>query len=139
MTINEAFLLLFAMVTGIECALLYLGLHALLNGKLPAYTTATSVVQGRPARLIGVIALLPIPLTLVIGMAITALCASSGKDASDRSFFWMMTTVEGAVVVSCIAAIIVMGRIYRSSPQSRFGGSDRHSALGCTDVGPSPR
>ena len=66
MSTDEAFLLLFAMVTGIECALLYLGLHALLNGKLPAYTEATCVVQVRPARLIGACALHPTSITLAV-------------------------------------------------------------------------
>jgi hypothetical protein len=136
MTASAAVLLVFAMITGIECALLYLGFHALFDGKLPAYTTATCVVQGWPARLIGCIALLPIPITLAIGTAVTALFLSHGRDPTDRSFYWMMTAVEGAVVLVCIAAITLIGRVAARLTESPRARTDRRPRPSRTELGP---
>jgi hypothetical protein len=60
------------MIIGVEIALLCLGLYAVIMGRFPFTKTAKHTVQGWPARVIGVIYLLPIPLSFVVATAVAA-------------------------------------------------------------------
>src|SRR5438552_14838385 len=61
------------MIIGAEIALLFIGLYALIKGQLPTNKKSKHVVRGWPARVIGIIALLPIPVSFGLGLAVALL------------------------------------------------------------------
>jgi len=71
-------------------------------------------VRGWPGRVIGVICLLPIPLSLATGVVGSTLMAVQGKDLTDNSSFWVRTAIEGGVVLACAVAIGVIRLAYRT-------------------------
>jgi hypothetical protein len=102
------------MIIGAEVAMLVIGLYALIMGKLPTNKKAKHVVRDWPARIIGVICLLPIPLALLVSMAVAALFVAQGRQVTPESFFWVGTAIEGSIVVACVVAVGVLARVYRT-------------------------
>ena len=66
------------MLLGIEIALLAYGILALVRGEFAV--PRLTVVRGARARLLGFIALAPLPLSFIVGMAM----AAAGRDAMAR-------------------------------------------------------
>jgi hypothetical protein len=102
------------MILGAEVALFLVGLYALITGKLPTGAKSKHVVRGWPARAIGAIGLLPVPLSFVLAMAVAILFAVQGRDLRDRSLVWVGMAIEVAVVVTCVVFMAVLVRIYRT-------------------------
>src|SRR4051812_47520397 len=103
------------MIIGAEVAMLIMGLYALIVGKLMTNKKAKHVVQGWPARLIGVICLLPLPVSLVACTAVAALLVARGRPVTRESFFWVGTAIEGSIVLACVIAVAILSRVYRTS------------------------
>lgn len=101
------------MILGAEIALLYIGLYALIKGTFPISKKAKHVVRGLPARVIGVICLLPLPLAFVVSFFVAMIFVAQGREVTQKSFFWVGTVIEGSIVMSCIVAVAVLSRIYR--------------------------
>jgi len=101
------------MIIGAEIALLFIGLYALIKGQLPTSKKAKHVVRGWPARVIGIIALLPIPVSFGLGLAVALLFVVQRKQVTGDSFFWVGTAIEGSVLGVCFVAIAVLSRVYR--------------------------
>jgi hypothetical protein len=95
-----------------EIALLLIGLYALITGRL-LNSGGKYVVQGWPARVIGIIGLLPIPVSLVFGIAVAALFVMQGREVTLASFFWVGTAIEAATIVVCVVAMVVLARVWR--------------------------
>src|SRR5262245_47678776 len=75
------------MILGAEIALLVMGLYALFAGKLTL--TKQKVVRGTPARLLGILCLLPIPLSLLVGIVLGVGLAVQGQTVTENSVRWM--------------------------------------------------
>jgi hypothetical protein len=88
------------MIIGAEIALLFIGLYALIKGQLPTSKKSKHVVRGWPARVIGIIALLPIPISFGLGLAVALLFVVQRKQVPGNSFFWVGTAIEGSVLES---------------------------------------
>lgn len=87
------------MILGAEIALLILGLIGLCSGKWRVGKGLT--VQGRPARIAGLIAIIPLPAAILLGVI-----AANGAFGNDIGWLWM---VELGLVAAClIAATIVI-------------------------------
>lgn len=112
------------MIAGIEIALLFVGVYALVTGKLPTNKKAKHVVHGWPARAIGIVALLPLPISFAIGFFVAALLAAQGKQVTRESFFWLGTGIELAVLVACGVAIGIMSHVYRTPVEQPLPASD---------------
>ena len=95
------------MILGAEIGLLILGIPALVTGQLTL--TKTRVVEGTAARLLAIIALLPLPLVMVVGMVVGAVVVLQGGDPTLSSMRWTFTLIELAIVVGCIAALYAIG------------------------------
>jgi hypothetical protein len=112
------------MIIGAEVALLIIGLYALIAGKLPTNNKARHVVQGWPARVIGIICLLPIPLAFLVCMGVAMLLVAQGQVVTPDSFFWVGTAIEGSMIVLCLVVVAVLSHVYRTPvepPQSEEG------------------
>ena len=101
------------MIIGAEIALLVVGIYALIAGKLPVAKRAKHVVTGWHARVIGVIALLPLPVSFVIASAVAMLFVARGKTITQESFFWVGTAIEGGVLLVCLLVIAILSRLWR--------------------------
>jgi hypothetical protein len=101
------------MIIGAEIGLLVLGVYALIVGKLPTNKKSKYVLRGWPVRLIGIIAVLPIPMSFLVASMVAAFLVVQGKEVTRESFFWVGTAIEGSVLVICIAVIAVLSRLYR--------------------------
>jgi hypothetical protein len=112
-----------AMIVGAEVAQLCIGLYALFKGRMPTAKKSKYVVEGRPARVIGFIGLLPIPLSFLVGTAVGTWFLADGKLVTHESFFWVGTAIEGSIVALCFATIAVLARVYRSSVKQQFDDS----------------
>src|SRR5437899_2470508 len=99
------------MIIGAEVALFLIGLYALITGRL---STGKHVVQGWPARVIGIIGLSPVPLSFVAGMAVAALLVAKGTDVTRQSFYWTGTLIEGSTVILCAMTMGILARVYRT-------------------------
>ena len=101
------------MIIAAEVALFLIGLYAVITGSFLS-GGGRYVLQGGPARVIGVIAMLPMPLSLVVAAAIVALFLAQSKEVTERSFFWVGTAIEGSSLVVCMLAMGVLSRVYRT-------------------------
>jgi hypothetical protein len=99
------------MIIGAEVALFLIGLCALITGRL---STGKHLVQGWPARVIGIIGLSPVPLSFLAGMVVVALLMSIGTHVTQQTFLWTGTLIEGSTVILCAIAMGVLARVYRT-------------------------
>ena len=84
------------MIITMELILLVTGVYTLYAGKMPTFGTALKYnVRGWPARVIGVICVLPIPLSAAAGFVVSLEMAAQGKDLADQSHFWRRFALEG--------------------------------------------
>jgi hypothetical protein len=105
------------MILGIEIALLILGIYALATGKLTL--SKNKVVQGTPARLLGIIGLVPLPLAFLAGVAYGATQAAQGKDVTSDSVRWTLTGIEAGIVVVCLIALFAIGFAIAKPPEDQ--------------------
>ncbi len=119
------------MIIGAEVALLIIGLYALIKGKLPTSKKAKHVVQGRPARVIGIIGLLPLPLSFAVVAVVVAVFIAQGKPVDQESFFWVGTAIEGSIVLACAVTMGCWGECteLRWSKRLRDGSPNRQLTL----------
>jgi hypothetical protein len=97
------------MILAIEIALIVIGLMALIRGKWTI--SKTKVVEGVPARLLGLVALTPIPVAIVASLLYVAVAAPNlnpdqlQKFADDSK--WTLVGIEAGIVI--LTAILVFG------------------------------
>src|SRR5262249_30636375 len=96
------------MILGLEIALLIMGIIALITGKLTL--NRTCVVRGTNARVLGVIALLPLPVAFTILLGLAGVYGGRRDELQDLS--WMLPLIEagitiGILVIICIAAALL--------------------------------
>jgi hypothetical protein len=95
-------------LVGAEFTLLFLGIPMLLMGRPPYWTQSlregsmTHVLPPWIARVIGLVAMSPIPLTFAMGKGIP-------KD----SVFWTPNTIEVSAILVCLTGMVVLIRVYR--------------------------
>jgi hypothetical protein len=98
------------MVCVIEVALFAWGLYGLITGKLQI--SRNKLVVGTPARLLAVLALLPLPIALGVGLLIGMDAGMRGGEIP-REKQLTLTLIEAGVAVTVllivIVAILVMG------------------------------
>ena len=103
------------MILTMELIMLVTGLYALFAGKMPTFGAGREYdVRGWPARVIGVICLLPLPLSVAAGFVASLQMAAQGKDLNDKSYFWVRTAIEGGIVLVCAVAMHMMRLTYQT-------------------------
>ena len=101
------------MILGIEIALLFFGISALIRGKFSA--GKNKVVTGSKARVLGVICLLPLPLAFTAGLAWAILAARGVLPQPD---VLAAAGVEFCIVISvAIGVVVLAGRFYQQQQQ----------------------
>ncbi len=102
------------MIIGAEVAMFVMGLYALIKGRLMTNKKAKFVVEGWPARVIGVICLLPIPMAIAVGILVAAIMVAQGKQVTEESFRWVGIAIEGSIVLICAITAGILARVYRT-------------------------
>ena len=95
------------MILGAEIGLLVMGIIALVKGKLTL--SKTRVVHGTAARLLALIALLPLPLSFAAGLVYGVVVTARGGDVAADSARLTMIGAEVAILVGCIVALYAIG------------------------------
>ena len=97
------------MVLGAEIGMIIFGIYALITGKLTL--TKNRIVRGTAARLIAVIALLPLPLTLAIGLIVGFIAAGRGQflDPTNPSLQLKYGLIDAGIMVACLIAVYAIG------------------------------
>jgi hypothetical protein len=88
-----------SMIFGIEAGLFIAGLMALIRGKLTL--TPTKVVEGRAARLLGLVLMAPVPLILSAAYVWAAASNAGDADKFRESFVESIRAVELPTIIVC--------------------------------------
>ncbi len=90
----------------LEIGMAICGLIALITGKVNL--TGSKAAQGVPARIIGVIMLLPFPLSLLVIVPITAVIVSRGQPPTDNMTL-VLRLIESGIILACFLVSMVIG------------------------------
>ena len=102
------------MILGAEIALIVMGVYALITGKLLTSKKSQYSIQGWPARVIGLICLLPIPLAFVTSVIVATIFLALGKPVDRDSFFLVGAGIEIGVLILCVIVATILERTYRT-------------------------
>jgi hypothetical protein len=106
------------MICVIEIGLFIFGIMMLITGKMKL--SAGRVVEGTPARLLGLLALVPLPLALVVGAIYTATVVMQGPnpgafDLGNRDTI-IITVIEAVITLGTLAAVLGIGYAVGKAP-----------------------
>ncbi|HEY3788664.1 MAG TPA: hypothetical protein VGL71_07405 [Urbifossiella sp.] len=103
------------MILGIEIAMIIVGLVALIRGKMTI--TKSKVVEGLPARLLGLVALTPIPIALTVGVAFVLIAAPNNPEKFAEDNKWTLTLIEVVIVIGIAIVVFGVGAIIAEPPR----------------------
>jgi len=97
------------MLLFLEIGLVIFGIYALVTGKLTL--SKNRIVRGAAARLIAVVALLPLPLSLAIGFIVGFIAAGRGEflDPTNQSLRLKFGLMEAGITIACLIAVYAIG------------------------------
>jgi hypothetical protein len=98
-------------------AMFVFGIVVLVTGKVNV--TGTKVARGAPARIAGVILLLPFPLSLMVGILIGVIMGASGKIPDQQSLLTIGAIVEFGIIFLCFAAAMLVAGL-SAVPKDEF-------------------
>jgi hypothetical protein len=93
------------MILGIEIAMIVVGILAIVRGKMTV--TGNKVVIGTPARLLGALALTPLPAAFMAILAYVAINAPADPERFAQDKKWTIIGIEAAIVIGI--AVLVFG------------------------------
>jgi hypothetical protein len=97
--------------------MLVFGIIALVRGQFSL--TRTKVVTGVPARIIGLILLLPLPLMLVGGLLIGIVYAAQGKQPTADDLRGVGIVLELGVILTCFLVAVIIAGATAQPPKRR--------------------
>jgi hypothetical protein len=102
------------MILGMEIGLLIGGILALVRGRMSF--SKNKVATGTPARIAGIIMLLPIPLAFGVIFCYAFLMGASGAVVDENSLRGTAIVIEIAIVVLCFAVAMLIAGVFGESP-----------------------
>jgi hypothetical protein len=112
--------------------MLIFGIISLVTGKFTL--TRNKVVYGTPARMVGLILVMPLPILVIVGVMLGFGLLAQGKQLTEAEMKQLTTTgmIIGAVVIlACFVAAIAVAAAYgeparpAAVPRDRADGRDR--------------
>jgi hypothetical protein len=97
--------------------MLIFGIIALVRGQFTL--TRTKVVSGVPARIIGFILLLPLPLMLASGLLIGVFYVMRGKQPRPEELQGVGAVMELGIIFLCFLAAVIVGAATARPPKHR--------------------
>ena len=116
------------MVLGIALVMLIIGILTIVRGRLTV--ASNRVVVGVPARLLGVLALMPLPAAVVAVFIYLAIHAPDDPDQFTRDNEQTLNVIKKVVVVAIPVLVFGIGAVIGVSPAEarRSEGGRRHEA-----------
>jgi disulfide bond formation protein DsbB len=105
------------MILGLEIGLAIIGLIALFGGKFTI--SKTKVVEGVPARLLGLLALTPFPLAFVVVVGYVAANAPANPEQFVADNQWTIIGIEAAIVITIAVLLFVISAAVATNPEAR--------------------
>lgn len=104
------------MICGLEIGLAIFGILALVRGKMTL--SKNKIVVGAPARLLGLLALAPLPLAFGVGAvyAVTQVAAGGDPEKFAEDNRWTLTLIEGGIVIGVAIVVFAIGAMVAVSP-----------------------
>ena len=102
------------MILGIEIAMLVIGILAIVRGKMTV--TGSKVVLGVPARLLGLLALTPLPVAFVAVFGYIAINQPVDPEQFAQDKKWTIIAIEAVVVISIAVLVFGIGAAIGVSP-----------------------
>ncbi len=103
------------MICGMEIGLAIFGILALVRGKMTL--SKNKIVIGAPARLLGLVALAPLPLAFGAGVLFAI---TQGAEANAERFAednrWTLTLIEAGIVIGTAIVVFLIGAMVAVSP-----------------------
>ncbi len=93
-----------------EIAMLIFGIITLIRGRF--LLTRAKEVRGWKARFIGLLLVMPFPLSFLIGMVLGAIFLSTGKDVEGQDFRSAAFIAEFSIVAVCFIAAIGVATVF---------------------------
>lgn len=103
------------MILGAEIAMLIMGLIALVKGKMTL--SKKRVLLGTPARVMGVVAMLPIPISLCLAFLAAIVLAATDSTMTEDSFRGYAIAIELGVLILTLVAVYGVGGQYAVDPE----------------------
>ena len=103
------------MILGMEIGLAIVGILALIRGKFTV--TKKKIVEGIPARLLGVMCLTPIPLVLLVSIAYVAISHPKDPEQFVKDKQLTITLLEAAIVIAIGLFVFVVGAVIGTAPR----------------------
>jgi hypothetical protein len=103
------------MILGLEIGLFIFGILALVRGRMTL--TKSKVVEGVPARLIGMLALTPLPVAFLIGVAYAIIAAPADPEKFAEDNKWTLMGIEAAIVIGVAIMVFVIGMLVAVDPK----------------------
>ena len=100
-----------------DVILLILGIIVLIKGQV--MLTRTKEVRGTPARVIGVLLILPLPLGFLAGLLLGAFYVAQGKPVTKSEIQGVGTILGVAIIVLCVLTAIVVASAYAQPIRKR--------------------
>lgn len=100
------------LILGLEIGLIVFGLVALVRGKITV--SKTKVVEGIPARLLGALALTPLPIAFMVGVAIAATQPNPEQFVKDNQL--TIALIEAGIVLGIGLLVVVIGLVVGTDP-----------------------
>src|SRR5437868_5812470 len=104
------------MIGAAQIALLCIGLYLLTAGKSK---TGKRVLRGAPARVVGLVFMLPVPLAFMIGIGIGINLGLRHKPFRPEEWKGTSLAIEAVAVVVCLVAGCVIARVYSKPLKKR--------------------
>jgi hypothetical protein len=109
-----------------EIGLLVFGIVTIALGRFTL--TKTSVVRGAPARIIGVMMILPLPLTFLVALPILVVLLSRGAETGTVRVLGFVVQVGVLLVCFALGLLVALGNAQPvDKPQDRPDGEDRRA------------
>lgn len=124
------------MILGAEIGLLIFGLWSLIRGKVTVF--GGRAVYGMPARLLGLLAMTPIPLAFLVGTLFVVASAPANPERFAEDNKWALIGIEGGIVVLLTILILVIGEKLAIDPADRRSRKRRGDEDGYENDGERP-
>ncbi|MGQ0633952.1 MAG: hypothetical protein ACT4QC_05045 [Planctomycetaceae bacterium] len=101
------------MLLAVELTLLGMGVYALVTGRFPPGKSAANRVVGWPARVVGLLCVLPLPMSFCVAFVVAAILVARDGALAMESFGWTAIVIEFSVLALCGVAATVVFRMNR--------------------------
>jgi hypothetical protein len=119
---EAAWLLIGISLRSVEAALLVPGIVWLIRGRM--MLGRKRYIESAPGRMAGLLLILPVPTSFVVGTVVGVLMMMQGKEVNAKSMRVPGTIIEVTVLVGCFIASIIVFRVWAKPLPAKASGPE---------------